>query len=242
LEGCVAGGRQALLKPGDILSYLDMCRIEETSLQRGMNYRLHPTHSVVLMSRRPGAPYADRVENDGGTLVYEGHDEARTADTPVPKEVDQPAATPSGRLTQNGLFSAAAERYGRGLSPPEKVRVYEKIKMGIWVYNGVFGLVDAWTETSGGRQVFKFRLELSDAEVASDAGRGNDISHTRMIPTQVKLEVWKRDGGKCVVCGSADNLHFDHDIPFSKGGSSLVAANIQLMCARHNLAKSDNIE
>ncbi|HEY3397795.1 MAG TPA: HNH endonuclease [Armatimonadota bacterium] len=231
-----------MLKPGDILSYLDMCRIEGTSLQRGMNFRLRPTHSVVLMSQRAGAPYADRVEEEGRTLVYEGHDVPRSSDAPVPKELDQPAMTPGGKPTQNGLFSAAAHRQRRGTCPPEKVRVYEKIKTGIWVYNGVFDLVDAWTESSQGRQVFKFRLELSENEVASDAGASIDLSHTRMIPTQVKLEVWKRDGGKCVLCDSTDNLHFDHDIPFSKGGSSLVAANIQLMCARHNLAKHDNIQ
>jgi 5-methylcytosine-specific restriction endonuclease McrA len=58
----------------------------------------------------------------------------------------------------------------------------------------------------------------------------------------VKLEAWKRDKGKCVKCGSNNNLHFDHIIPYAKGGSSLVAANIQLLCARHNFEKSDNIE
>jgi 5-methylcytosine-specific restriction endonuclease McrA len=37
------------------------------------------------------------------------------------------------------------------------------------------------------------------------------------------------------------DLHFDHDIPFSKGGSSLTAANVRLLCAKHNLEKSDKI-
>ncbi|MGC8979648.1 hypothetical protein [Caldisericum sp.] len=27
---------------------------------------------------------------------------------------------------------------------PEIVKVYEKIKSGIWVYNGIFKLIDAW--------------------------------------------------------------------------------------------------
>jgi 5-methylcytosine-specific restriction endonuclease McrA len=53
----------------------------------------------------------------------------------------------------------------------------------------------------------------------------------------VKLAVWKRDQGKCVKCGSSDNLQFDHTIPYSRGASSLVARNIQLLCARHNLVK-----
>jgi 5-methylcytosine-specific restriction endonuclease McrA len=64
----------------------------------------------------------------------------------------------------------------------------------------------------------------------------------RLIPTSIKLEVWKRDGGKCVVCGAIDELHFDHIIPFSKGGTSLTVDNVQLLCARHNLEKRDNIK
>lgn len=68
-----------------------------------------------------------------------------------------------------------------------------------------------------------------------------DLEHNRLIPASVKQEVWARDKGKCVTCGSTDNLHFDHIIPFSKGGSSLISENIQLMCARHNLAKHDQI-
>jgi 5-methylcytosine-specific restriction endonuclease McrA len=58
----------------------------------------------------------------------------------------------------------------------------------------------------------------------------------------VKLEVWKRDDGKCVVCGASDELHFDHDVPFSLGGTSISAANVQLLCARHNLEKHDSIK
>jgi 5-methylcytosine-specific restriction endonuclease McrA len=54
--------------------------------------------------------------------------------------------------------------------------------------------------------------------------------------------VWRRDGGKCVICGASDELHFDHIVPYSKGGTSLVAENIQLLCARHNLQKRDRIE
>ena len=94
---------------------------------------------------------------------------------------------------------------------------------------------------SNARKVFKFKLELIDDEsfVADDA---KDIDHNRLIPSSVKLEVWRRDKGKCVKCDSQDNLHFDHIIPYSKGGSSLVAENIQILCARHNLEKRDKIE
>jgi hypothetical protein len=103
------------IAPGDVISYIEMCQTEGTSLQRGMNFHLAGRISVILMSIRRGAPYA------------------------------------------------------------------------------------------------------------------------------VKLEVWKRDKGKCVLCGNRENLHFDHVIPFSLGGSSLSAKNIQLLCARHNLQKHDKI-
>jgi 5-methylcytosine-specific restriction endonuclease McrA len=106
----------------------------------------------------------------------------------------------------------------------------------------VFRLVDAWREPSGGRQVFKFKLELVDDPDADLRETPQDLEHNRLIPSEVKLAVWKRDSGRCVTCGSTDNLHFDHVLPFSKGGSSLVAENIQLLCARHNLSKSDRIE
>jgi hypothetical protein len=68
-----------MFAPGEVISYLEMCREEGISLQRGMNYRVGGGDSVVLMSRRPGAPYTDRVEEDGRVLIYEGHDEARAS-------------------------------------------------------------------------------------------------------------------------------------------------------------------
>jgi 5-methylcytosine-specific restriction endonuclease McrA len=53
--------------------------------------------------------------------------------------------------------------------------------------------------------------------------------------------VWQRDGGRCVVCGATDELHFDHDLPYSRGGTSIAEGNVQLMCARHNLEKGAKI-
>jgi hypothetical protein len=62
----------------EVISYLEMCSREGTSLQRGMNFGLGGDHSVVLMSVRPNAPYRDRLEDEGTTLIYEGHDEPRS--------------------------------------------------------------------------------------------------------------------------------------------------------------------
>jgi 5-methylcytosine-specific restriction endonuclease McrA len=96
-------------------------------------------------------------------------------------------------------------------------------------------------EISGKRKVFKFRLRMVDDLPLTEQSR-TFSEHDRVIPTQVKLEVWKRDKGRCVKCGRSDNLHFDHIIPYSLGGSSKDGENIQLLCARHNLEKRDAIE
>jgi hypothetical protein len=228
--------------PGEVVSYLEMCREEGVNLQRGMNFRIRGQKSVVLMSLREGAPYADQVDEAGRVLVYEGHDVPIDRPGLDPKAVDQPLVTRTGKPTQNGLFMRAVNDHKAGNSAAEHIHVYEKIRTGIWVYNGLFKLVDGWMEDTGARKACKFRLELAEQQEPADVpAESEDLAHTRLIPTDVKLAVWKRDKGKCVQCGSTDNLHFDHVVPYSRGGSSLVADNIQLLCARHNLGKSAHI-
>jgi hypothetical protein len=225
----------------EIISYLEMCQREGLSLQKGMNFGVGGTHSVILMSLRPNAPYQDQVLDGGSTLVYEGHDVPRSKNSPDPKLVDQPQFNPSGSPTENGKFHHAAQQYKSGQRLPERVRVYEKIHPGIWSYNGIFHLIDSWSEHAGGRIVFRFKLRAVEGEEDFTRPALESPEVRRLIPSAVKLKVWKRDGGKCVVCGAVDNLHFDHDIPYSKGGSSLTERNVQLLCVRHNLEKSDHI-
>ena len=92
-----------------IISYIEMCRREGSSLQQGMNFGIGGNHSVILMSVRRNAPYRDRLEEGGTTLVYEGHDQPKGPQHPNPKVVDQPERFPSGRFTQNGKFHEAAQ-------------------------------------------------------------------------------------------------------------------------------------
>jgi hypothetical protein len=219
-----------------------MCRHEGASLQRGMNFRIAGHTSLILMSLRPGAPYADRIEQCGQVLLYEGHDIPKGKASSNPKEIDQTQLSPAGTPTQNGLFWNAAAAHKNHGAAPELVTVYEKIKTGIWAYAGLFELIDAWEQKEGGRKVFKFKLQLCKQHVDALSSDVNEIEHNRLIPTHVKMEVWRRDKGECVLCGNKENLHFDHILPFSKGGTSLLAQNIQLLCATHNLLKRDKIE
>ena len=62
----------------------------------------------------------------------------------------------------------------------------------------------------------------------------------KSIPTSIMDKVWNRDGGKCVQCGSKENIEFDHIIPFSKGGANTYR-NLQILCRKCNRKKKDKI-
>gem|GEM_PF-1796798 len=181
------------MQSNEIISYLEMCSREGLSLQRGMNFNATLNHSVVLSSHRSGAPYDDLLEENGTVLIYEGHDEPRTRNTPSPKQLDQPLRSKNGKLTQNGFFHEAAQAYKRNVRSAARVRVYEKIKAGIWSYNGLFELLDSWTKASGNRMVYKFKLHSIPDQGSHSPSTQDDLEQRRIIPSRVKLAVWKRD-------------------------------------------------
>jgi hypothetical protein len=215
---------------------------EGRSLQAGMNYHVRPGYSILLMSTRRNAPYNDRWDSEEGLLVYEGHDAKKERGGPDPKTVDQPLALPSGRPTANGKFYSAAKRASNENAPPESVRVYEKLDSGVWSDKGMFQLTDAQIVPTHRRAAVEFYLRPIPDSTDNQTAELGDLPHTRLIPTSVKVEVWRRDRGRCVLCGSTENLHYDHDLPFSRGGTSLTAENVRILCAKHNLQKSDRIE
>ncbi len=84
-------------------------------------------------------------------------------------------------------------------------------------------------------------LEKQVRQDLIDSGQlyGDELKRPR-IPEDVKNTVYRRDGGKCVYCGSTQNLQYDHIIPFSKGGATSVE-NLQILCQKCNLEKSNKI-
>jgi len=70
--------------------------------------------------------------------------------------------------------------------------------------------------------------------------QSSDVYSRPRIPESVRIEVWRRDGGKCARCGSREKLEYDHIVPISKGGSN-TARNIELLCEKHNRSKSNNV-
>ena len=227
----------------EILSYWDMCSRQGMALQRGMYFRSPPAHGVILMSRRPNAPYADELSQDESVLLYEGHDTRRSSGVPDPKRVDQPRYEVEGKPTQNGQFSDWLDQTAQGLVSPAIFRVYEKMRPGVWTDRGLYLLRDYDYMREARRKVFKFKLEQANFD-SSAPHESNSVGPevSRQIPSWIKQLVYKRDKGKCVLCGASDQLHFDHDFPFSKGGTSVLPENVRILCARHNLAKSARIE
>tara|TARA_A100001011_G_scaffold383523_1_gene454865 strand:+ start:70 stop:747 length:678 start_codon:yes stop_codon:yes gene_type:complete len=203
-------------------------------VQKGMNFAIQKTYSIVLMSTRKNAPYNDEIYDDG-VIEYEGHDVKKNI-AEDKKSVDQPLLNKSGSLTENGKFYYAAKDFKEKKREAAKIKVYRKIRNGVWVDMGFYDLIDAYTRSDNKRKVFKFLLK-PNLDGIDDTAEIIDLIHDRVIPGDVQREVYERDNGKCTQCGSSENLHFDHILPFSKGGSSKVASNIQLLCARHNLQK-----
>lgn len=69
-------------------------------------------------------------------------------------------------------------------------------------------------------------------------------SKSREIPDKLRYKVLKRDNFKCCACGASPaknpsvELHIDHIIPFSKGGETVIE-NLQCLCSKCNIGKSD---
>ena len=61
------------------------------------------------------------------------------------------------------------------------------------------------------------------------------------VSNKMRFSIFSRDHSRCVKCGSAHNLEIDHIIPISKGGKSTYD-NLQTLCKRCNMNKSDIIE
>ncbi len=86
------------------------------------------------------------------------------------------------------------------------------------------------------REVYK---ELLDQGIISNQSADKGWNR-EPIPQDVMDKVWNRDLGRCVKCGSQENLEFDHIIPFSKGGANTYR-NLQILCKKCNIEKSNKI-
>jgi hypothetical protein len=66
------------------------------------------------------------------------------------------------------------------------------------------------------------------------------VPRREAIPERVRHEVWRRDRGTCVDCGSRSRLEYDHIIPVVRGGSSTVR-NLEIRCEQCNRSKGARV-
>jgi len=210
----------------DIITYQQL-KERYGNIQRGINYGKGAKPTIILMSVRVGSPYVDK-EGIDGQIVYEGED---AYGNPNKKSIDQ-------ELTrQNRSLTNAVINFIQGKRKAEPVIIFEKLEKNKWIDRGKFKLVGVQRAFDGKRYVYRFTLSSGGEETEI---LDPDNYRSRGITSDVQKEVWKRDGGRCVKCGSDKKLHFDHIIPFSKGGSN-DADNIQILCSKCNIKKSDKV-
>jgi len=87
---------------------------------------------------------------------------------------------------------------------------------------------------------------INETEVKENKEKIKIRRTPRDINERLRFKVLKRDKFKCVYCGKspANNsnvkLHVDHIVPWSKGGETVIE-NLQTLCSKCNLGKSNII-
>lgn len=90
--------------------------------------------------------------------------------------------------------------------------------------------------------VAKERQKFERLGAKFSTGRTEHVKYERTrIPESVRVEVWRRDQGRCAGCGSREKLEYDHIVPVSRGGSN-TARNVELLCEACNRSKGDRIQ
>jgi HNH endonuclease len=116
----------------------------------------------------------------------------------------------------------------------------------VWFFNGFIYEVKGYYTDNEIRLLIledfdKERKYFEKLKTKFDETKESEFAFERpRIPENVRIEVWRRDGGKCAKCGSRERLEYDHIVPISKGGSN-TARNIELLCEKCNRSKSNNV-
>jgi 5-methylcytosine-specific restriction endonuclease McrA len=101
------------------------------------------------------------------------------------------------------------------------------------------------SRTNTGNRVSKKAVQPHAARHDVSQTSGEDRS--RHIPPSTRDAVFKRDEGRCtyvgpngVRCGATHRLQIDHIVPYARGGSN-AAANLRLLCERHNKQEAERV-
>jgi len=154
-------------------------------------------------------------------------------------------------LAEHEKLLANAELWERSLVEPVLIPICVGVWEGKWFATRQYLFQDAYWETDVVYTDEQMKLLVKDAfdserrkfeRLEQQFSGSGDTKATRpSIPESVRIEVWRRDQGVCVRCGSRDRLEYDHIIPVAKGGGN-TARNIELLCEVCNQKKGDLIQ
>jgi len=129
------------------------------------------------------------------------------------------------------IFASENKSFHIGIGRIKEINCYSeylKVTAAVQRASGYYKVKDPEVAS----EILLFLLKGVNAPVVENS----DITQSRNIPPEVKINVWNRDEGRCVYCGTEEYLEFDHVTPISKGGTN-TEENIQLLCRRCHAKK-----
>jgi hypothetical protein len=142
----------------------------------------------------------------------------------------------------------------KGIEQPSftKHKIFLEVNppVSLWLYQdaiyGITGSTGTYTEQELKLLILEYvdkeRRKFEQLKNKFSDKNSKELTYDRLrIPEKVRIAVWRRDQGRCVRCGSRENLEYDHIVPISKGGSN-TERNIELLCQNCNRTKSDQIK
>ena len=123
----------------------------------------------------------------------------------------------------------------------------DRFQCDVWLYqNALYCVVGKHTQSQQQLMILavavKENQKFERLKAKFSTEQSENVKHERIrIPESVRIEVWRRDQGKCAGCGSREKLEYDHIVPVSRGGSN-TARNVELLCEVCNRSKGDRIQ
>lgn len=91
------------------------------------------------------------------------------------------------------------------------------------------------------RQIYN---NLAEINFETTTRKYNQANQRKLMTQELRNKIKERDNYTCQICGKympdEVGLHIDHIVPISKGGKT-VEQNLQVLCDKCNLRKSNRI-